>query len=38
MDKFYPINIQEVAGKLVQLRREGKTTEAIDELYADNKL
>lgn len=30
------MNTQEVADKLVQLCREGKHAEAIDELYADN--
>jgi sulfur relay (sulfurtransferase) DsrC/TusE family protein len=30
------MNTQEVANKLVQLCREGKHAEAIDELYADN--
>lgn len=30
------MNTQEVADKLVQLCREGKHEQAIDELYADN--
>lgn len=30
------MNTQEVADKLVQLCREGKNEQAIDELYADN--
>lgn len=30
------MNTQEVADRLVQLCREGKHTDAIDELYADN--
>ncbi|HMI02474.1 MAG TPA: nuclear transport factor 2 family protein [Pedobacter sp.] len=30
------MNTQEVADKLVQLCREGKNTEAIEELYAEN--